>query len=115
MLTAQQQERFERIVREALEKAEKAPKDSRRWTNAINKAFEFMQDNPLWHLVDGEGDVLLLLSPQSNEVYEVADDSCERIGLADDERHYCPCFEKGKFPCWHRAFRRLVLLLIDGE
>jgi hypothetical protein len=114
MLTAEQRERFERVVREALERAERAPKDSQRWTNAINKAFEFMQDNPLWHLVDGEGDVVLLLSPQSNEIYEIADDSCERVALIDDAREHCPAFGRG-CPCWHRAFRRLVLHMIDSE
>jgi hypothetical protein len=114
MLSNKQQERFEQIVREALAKAASAPKDATRWTNAVNKAFEFMQSNPLWHLIDGEGDVILLLSPQSNEVYETADDSCERVGLADDERANCPTHQQG-YPCWHRAFRRLVLQLIDAE
>jgi hypothetical protein len=114
MLTKDQQEKFERIVEEALAKAGKAPKDAKRWANAINKANEFMQSNPLWHLVDGEGDVILILSPQSNEVYEIAEKSCERIGLMDDTRDLCPAFQQG-YPCWHRTFRRLVVHLLDGE
>jgi hypothetical protein len=114
MLTLEQQEKFERIVSEALAKAAKAPKDSKRWTNAINKANAFMQSNPQWHLVDGEGDVILLVSSQSQEIYEVAEKSCERVGLMDDERYYCPAFAQGQ-PCWHRTFRRLVVHLLDSE
>lgn len=114
MLTQQQQEKFDRVVREALEKAARAPKDSKRWTNAVNKAFAMMQGHLQWHLVDGEGDVILLWSPQSNEVYEIAADSCERVSLSAEERQYCPAFGRGE-PCWHRAFRRIVVQVLNSE
>jgi hypothetical protein len=99
-------EKFQQVATAAFERAKNAPKDATRWANAITKAAEFLSTNALWHLMDD--DVLLLVSSQSFEVYEVGEDSCERID--GDSRVYCPAFEKGKFPCWHRAARRLLLL-----
>jgi hypothetical protein len=98
-------EKFQQVATAAFERAKSAPKDSTRWANAVTKAAEFLQSSALWHLMDD--DVLLIVSPQSFEVYEVGEDSCERID--GDERRYCPAWEKGKFPCWHRAARKLLL------
>jgi hypothetical protein len=98
------QEKFEQIARAAFERARQAPKDAHRWTNAINKAVQFITDSGLWHLM--EDDVLLIVSPQSFEIYEVGPDSCERID--GDERRDCPAFAHGQ-PCWHRAARKLLI------
>jgi hypothetical protein len=42
--------------------------DSKRWQNAITRAQSLLLDSPFWHVTD-EG-TLLLLSPDSSELYE---------------------------------------------
>jgi SWIM zinc finger len=76
----------------AFELAEKAPKDSKRWTRAIARAWQELQSNPY---LEWQDDALLILSP-SNEIYR-ANGSCQ-----------CEAWLKGKFPCWHRAAARIV-------
>jgi hypothetical protein len=99
-----QPEKFQSVVDEALAKAQAAPKDSQRWQNAINKARAFLDASAMWHLLDD--DTLLLISDASFEVYEINDDSCERVDT--NVRTYCPAFGRGE-PCYHRAMRRLLL------
>jgi hypothetical protein len=97
-------EKFTAVVSEALTKAQAAPKDAARWTRAINKARAFLDTSAMWHLCDD--DTLLLISDSSFEVYEIGDDSCERIDA--EQRVNCPAFGRGE-PCYHRAMRRLLL------
>jgi hypothetical protein len=98
-------ERFASVVTEATERAKVAPKDSKRWQNAINKARAFMETSAMWHLCDD--DTLILVSDSSFEMYEVDARTCERID--GEKRVYCPAFQRGE-PCYHRAARRLVML-----
>ena len=72
---------------------EKGGKDARRWQTAIAKAKRQLEENPYIH---DEGDALLILSPESNQIYH-SNGSCQ-----------CEAWNKGKFPCWHRAAHRLV-------
>lgn len=97
-------ERFDAVAAEAYARAKSAPQDATRWQNAITKATEFLNASALWHLMDD--DTLLIVSPQSFEVYETAGDSCERIDA--EKRTNCPAFDMGR-PCWHRAARKLLL------
>jgi hypothetical protein len=98
-------EKFEQIAAEAFEKAKAAPTMATRWANAVTKASEFLQTSAMWHLMDD--DILLIVSPQSDEIYEVDEHLCERI--EGERRVNCKAFAQG-FPCWHRAARRLALL-----
>ena len=96
--------RFEDVVNEALERAKQSPKDAGRWERAIVKAWTFLSESGMWHLLDD--DQLLIISPQSGAIYEVGD-RCEVVD--GDSRAYCAAFDRGQ-PCWHRAARRLLLL-----
>lgn len=76
--------------------------DSRRWQAAITRALAILRDTPFW---DFDGDALVMLSPDSSEIYEVTAGKCERI---DGERRVtCKAFAQGQ-PCKHRAARRLL-------
>lgn len=101
-------DRFEEVVNEAMVRVQGAPKDAGRWTRAITKAFEFLTSTALWHLMD-DGETLLIVSPQSSQVYEVGE-HCERID-GGESKTYCPAYAKGQ-PCWHRAAKRLVDLYV---
>lgn len=63
----------------------------KRWTNAIRRAAEEIEANPMMHF---DGRALLILSP-SSEVYS-SNGTCQ-----------CRAFAHGQ-PCWHRAAARLV-------
>jgi hypothetical protein len=76
---------------EAFDKATAAPKDSKRWQNAIAKAWAELQSNPY---LEWQDDALLILSP-SNEIYR-SNGTCQ-----------CKAYELG-YPCWHRAAARIV-------
>ena len=67
----------------------------RRWAGAIDKAHSELLDNPYWEF---EGDVLLLSSATSHELYEVG---------RDGKHTGCKAAEIG-FPCRHRAARKLL-------
>jgi hypothetical protein len=89
--------KLEEAALEAFDKATASPKDSRRWQNAIARAWKEFQTNPYIEWMDGE---LLILS-SSNEIYR-ANGKCRT-----DSGRLCPAFAKG-FPCWHRAAARIV-------
>ena len=64
---------------------------NKRWTNAINKAAEMIENNPYMHWT---GSALLMLS-DSGEIYE-ANGVCQ-----------CKAFIEGQ-PCKHRAAYKLM-------
>jgi hypothetical protein len=78
-------------LQEIVEKAFNAA-GSRRWEVAIVKAKQQIESNPYMHF---DGDALLILSPESSEIYR-ANGTCQ-----------CKAFTHGQ-PCWHRAAARLV-------
>ena len=53
-----------------------------------------------------EGQTLIILSPDSSELYEVTEGKCEQIG--GERRVSCKAFAQGQ-PCKHRAARRLLV------
>ncbi len=75
------------------EATEKGGRDARRWQTAIAKAKRQLEENPYIH---DEGDALLILSPESLEIYH-SNGTCQ-----------CKAYQSAKFPCWHRAAHRLV-------
>lgn len=92
-------DRLEQVAAEAHGKAEA----SRRWQAAITRAWQILRDTAYWHMA--EDGALLLLSPDSSELYEVGPDACHRI---DGERRVmCAAFAQGH-PCKHRAARRIL-------
>lgn len=73
-----------------------------RWQTAITRALGILRDTAFWHF---DGDALVMLSPDSSELYEVTAGKCARI---DSERRVsCKAFAQGQ-PCKHRAARRLL-------
>ena len=93
------QDRLEAAAQEAFDLAQ----NSRRWQAAITRALAILRDSAHWHMT--EDGALLLLSPDSNEIYEVTEGRCERI---DGERRVpCKAYAQGQ-PCKHRAARRLL-------
>jgi chloramphenicol 3-O-phosphotransferase len=85
---------LETVIQTAFDAAtERGGKDARRWQTAIAKAKQQLETNPYMHF---DGDALLILSPESNEIYR-ANGSCQ-----------CKAWEKGKYPCVHRAAARIV-------
>lgn len=85
---------LDEVAQAAFDAAEaKGGKDARRWTVAIVKAKQQLAENPYIH---DEGDALLILSPESLQIYH-SNGTCQ-----------CQAWLKGKFPCWHRASYRLV-------
>jgi hypothetical protein len=77
---------------------------SRRWQTAISRALALLLDNPFWHVTD-EG-ALLLLSPDSDQIYETDGTVCERVD--GSQREACKAYAEG-MPCKHRAAHRLLL------
>ncbi len=78
--------------------------NSRRWQTAITKAWGILRDSPFWHMAEGQ--TLIILSPDSSELYEVTEGNCERV---DGERRVaCQAFARSQ-PCKHRAARRLLV------
>lgn len=77
---------------------------SRRWQAALVRGLQILRDSPYWHMT--EDGALLILSPDSAELYEVAEGRCD---LIDGERRAaCKAFAQGQ-PCKHRAARRLLI------
>jgi hypothetical protein len=83
-------------LQEIVEKAFNAARN-RRWEVAIVKAKQQIEENPFMHL---DGDALLILSPESSEIYR-ANGTCQ-----------CKAFQHHQ-PCWHRAAARLVKRYIE--
>jgi hypothetical protein len=89
---------LEEVAQAAFDLAtERGGKDARRWQTAIAKAKRQLEDNPYIH---DEGDARLILS-DSNEIYH-SNGVCQ-----------CQAWQKGKFPCWHRAAHRLVRRYVE--
>jgi hypothetical protein len=85
---------LETVIQQAFDAATTSgSKDAKRWGVAIAKAKQQLETNPYMSL---DGDALLILSPESNEIYR-ANGTCQ-----------CKAWEKGKFPCWHRASARII-------
>jgi hypothetical protein len=78
-------------LQEVVETAFNQARD-RRWEVAIVKAKQQLESNPYIHV---DGDALLILSPESSEIYS-ANGTCQ-----------CKAFKHHQ-PCWHRAAARLV-------
>ena len=85
-------DRFAAVVQQAFDACSNV-KDAKRWQVAIVKAKQQLESNPYIHPDD---DGLLILSPESLNIYH-ANGSCQ-----------CRAWQRGKFPCWHRAAARLV-------
>ncbi len=80
------------IFSAVVEQAKHAAQGDARWCAAIDRAAKHLADNPYVHT---DGRALLVLSPQSANIYR-ANGSCQ-----------CRAFEFGR-PCWHRAANRLI-------
>lgn len=77
---------------------------SRRWQTALVRGLQILRDSVYWHMT--EDGALLVLSPDSSELYEVSEGRCD---LIDGERRAaCKAFAQGH-PCKHRAARRLLV------
>ena len=92
-------DRLEAAAQQAFNLAE----GSRRWQTAITRALALLRDSAHWHMTDDGA--LLLLSPDSSELYEVTDGRCDRI--EGERRVPCRAHANGQ-PCKHRAARRLL-------
>jgi hypothetical protein len=92
-------EKLQRVAQEAFDKAQ----GMKRWQSAITRALQILRDSVYWHMT--EDGALLLLSPDSSEIYEASGRKCERI---DGERRVpCKAFVQAQ-PCKHRAAWRLL-------
>jgi hypothetical protein len=81
------QNKLQEVVEAAFNQAH-----DRRWEVAIVKAKQQLESNPYIHV---DGDALLILSPESSEIYS-ANGTCQ-----------CRAYQHRQ-PCWHRAAARLV-------
>lgn len=97
-------ERFTSVVQTAFDTAtERGGRDAKRWTVAIVKAQSILRDTAFWHMTErGE---LLVLSPDSDIIYETNGRVCEQI--IGERRVNCPAYDRG-MPCKHRAMHRLL-------
>ncbi len=87
------------VAAEAISKAADAPRDAKRWVNAIAKAVVEIENNPFmtWQSVSKS---LLILSERTGNIY-TANGVCQ-----------CEAYSKG-FPCYHRAAARLVTRYLE--
>ena len=81
--------RMSQVIQAAFERTA----DAHRWQTAIVRAAQIIDSNPYVHFENG---VLLMLSEDSLEIYEVTATTCR-----------CTAFKKGQ-PCKHRAAHRLL-------
>jgi hypothetical protein len=85
---------LEEVIQAAFDHATaQGGKDARRWQAAIAKAKQQLEENPYLHF---DGDALLILSPESNEIYR-ANGVCQ-----------CVAYTRYNQPCWHRSAARIV-------
>jgi hypothetical protein len=89
---------------ETAQEAFNLAQNSRRWQTAITKAWGILRDSPFWHMAEGQA--LIILSPDSSELYEVTEGRCERVD--GEARVACRAFAQRQ-PCKHRAARRLLV------
>ena len=83
-------------------------KDEGRWQRAIVRALQILRDTVYWHMT--EAGELILLSPDSSEIYETDGRACHRV---DGERRVeCKAYSLGQ-PCKHRAAHRLLVRYND--
>lgn len=104
MLAITNQERFNKIVSNALEAAitnAKTETDAKRWARAIEKAVEKIEEQPEWLHYDETENYLLIWSQTSGEIYS-SNGVCQ-----------CKAYQQ-KQPCWHRAAARLVRIYFGG-
>lgn len=71
---------------------------------AVVRAAQIIDSNPYVHF-ESETGTLLLLSNDSNELYEVTVRECFRMD--GDRRVHCKAYAQGQ-PCKHRALRHLL-------
>ncbi len=93
-------EKLEQVAAEAFGRAG----GSRRWQNAVTRAWQILRDTVYWHMT--EDGSLLLLSPDSSELYETDGRTCSRI--VGERRVSCRAYSRG-YPCKHRAAHRLLV------
>lgn len=91
------------VVQNAFDNAH-GKKDSKRWLTAIVKAQSILRDTAFWHMTDQQE--LLLLSPDSDVIYETDGMVCEQI--IGERRVNCPAYDRG-MPCKHRAMHRILV------
>lgn len=98
-----QTEKLSEVVQAAFDAAE-GKRDQKRWQSAIVRAQTILRDSPYWHMTErGE---LLILSPDSDELYETDGRTCDRI--EGERRVACKAYAQGQ-PCKHRAAHRLLV------
>ncbi len=96
-------ERLAEVVQQAFDATLAAPRHKAlRWQTAIVKARRILEDSPFWHMDAG---TLLLVSPDSSDLYEVTAHACVRVDGA--RRVACLAYANGQ-PCKHRATHRLL-------
>jgi hypothetical protein len=85
---------LETVIQQAFDAATTSGgRDAKRWGVAIAKAKQQLETNPYMHF---DGDALLILSPESNQIYR-ANGTCE-----------CIAYTRYGQPCFHRAAARIV-------
>lgn len=87
------------VAAEAIALAAAAPKDAKRWVNAIAKATVEIENNP-YMTWQPDSHSLVMLSDTSGKIY-TANGVCQ-----------CEAYNKG-FPCYHRAAARLVARYLE--
>lgn len=87
------------VIAESISKAAAAPKDAKRWVNAIAKATVEIENNPnlTWQ---PDSRSLEILGERSTKTY-IANGVCQ-----------CAAYLNG-FPCYHRAAARLIALYLE--
>ena len=96
-------EKLSAVVQNAFD-AVHGKKLQRRWESAIVKAQCIITDCAYWHMTERQE--LILLSPDSDEIYETDGQTCDQI--IGERRVHCRAFAQG-FPCKHRAMHRLLV------
>ncbi|MCA1622540.1 MAG: SWIM zinc finger family protein [Acidobacteria bacterium] len=105
MLEITNQDKFGKVIADAIAKVELTVTDNQtkaRWINAISKAAAQIEENGVFMTWQSETKSLLIWSQESNEIYS-SNGVCS-----------CPAFKRG-FACWHRAAARLVRLYNEPQ
>ena len=105
MLQITNQDKFGKVIADAIAKVELTVTDNQtkqRWINAISKAVTEIEANGEFMTWMEDEQSLLIWSQKSNHIYS-ANGVCQ-----------CRAFEQGS-PCFHRAAARLVRLYMETE
>ena len=105
MLEITNNDKFGKVIADALSKVELTVTDAKtksRWINAIAKATAEIEANGVFMTWQEEDHSLLIWSQKSNEIY-TSNGVCQ-----------CRAFAQGS-PCYHRAAARLVRLYLESE